>query len=79
MEEPNFFCQQTYTKIVIICVSGKECDVVMPVANLEDFNAIDSAGWNSVHVAVRYNKMDALEKLGDLNASRGAQSACFPE
>lgn len=49
------------------------------VANFEDFNAIDSAGWNPVHVAVRYRNMDALEKLGTLNASRGAQSACFPE
>ena len=47
--------------------------------NLEDFNAIDSAGWNPVHVAVRYNRMDALETLGTLNASGGAQSVCFPE
>ena len=77
--EEHFLCQETYAKIVIICVFGKACDVVMPVANLEDFNAIDSAGWNPVHVAVRYNKMGALEKLGTLNASGGAQSVCFPE
>jgi len=59
--------------------SSAAFDVVMPVANLEDFNAIDSAGWNPVHVAVRYNSMDALEKLGTLDASGGAQLACFPE
>lgn len=47
--------------------------------NLEDFNAINSAGWNPVHVAVRYNSLHALEKLGTLHASGGAQSACFPE
>lgn len=49
----------------------------IPVASLEDFNAIDTAGWNPVHVAVRYKNMDALAKLGTLNASRGAQSVCF--
>lgn len=54
-------------------------DVVMSVANFEDFNAIDAVGWNPVHVAVRYNHMDALEKLGTLHASRGAQSVCFGE
>ena len=30
-------------------------------------------------MAVRYNKMDALKKLGTLNASGGAQSVSFPE
>lgn len=51
----------------------------IPRANFEDFNAIDGVGWNPVHVAVRYNSMDALKKLGALNASGAAQSVLFSE
>lgn len=52
-------------------------DVVMPVANLEDFNAIDKKGFNPVHVAVTYNSMNALSRLGTFHVSRGAQNVCF--
>ena len=52
---------------------GRISNLVMAVANLEDFNAIDGAGWNPAHVAIRYDHIEAFRTLETINDSVGTQ------